>query len=140
MKRLIQPNDWSCLAACACMITDEPLEALYADLGHDGSEIIEDSQFADGRRGFAFCEITRYLAGRGFNLGAPMGHEVDSFRSRPALLIVNGANYNHAVVWSGWGVFDPAPHQGNMMKLAYYDIKQWWPIVQISKGVENGGK
>jgi len=135
VTRVEQPNTWSCLAACACMITGEPIQALYSDIGHDGSELVTDSPYADGRRGFRLCEITRYLAGKGFNLGLPTLPHLQDVHQFPALVIVEGASYNHAVIVVDGMAIDPAPHMAGAYPISSYAVVQWWPIVQVETEV-----
>lgn len=139
MRRVIQPNTWSCLAACAVMITGEDLSDLYRDVGHDGSEMPHDSPYQDGRRGFRLPEVARYLAGHGFLVGAPAHVLSPMFppvmlHTLPALLIVKGPSYpamTHAVIWTGEAVLDPSAQAPDRALLSDYSVLQWWPIVYI---------
>lgn len=139
MRRVIQPNSWSCLASCAVMITGEELEALYLDVGHDGSELTGESPYRDGRRGFRLTEVARYLAGRGFLVGGPARFlspfiPAAEVYACPALLIVKGPNWpamTHAVVWTGEVVLDPCASAPDTAPLSAYAVLQWWPIVYV---------
>lgn len=139
MRRVIQPNAWSCLAACAVTVTGEDLEALYRDVGHDGSEVSPDSPYQDGRRGFRLAEVARYLTGHSFLLGAP-AHVLSPMlppvmlHDLPAILIVKGPNYpamTHAVVWTGSVILDPCARAPDAAPLSAYSVLQWWPIVHV---------
>jgi hypothetical protein len=136
-------SGWSCLPRVAALITGEDFEEVLAFLGHDGSAIVADSPFADGVRGFRFREIVAYLAARGYHLGAAAqpadlpaevsaGQEIRlAIRTdAPALLIVQGREYNHAVLWTGKQVLDT--YRGLEIKtLSDYTVLQWWPVLQI---------
>lgn len=147
MKRVLQTNDWNCLAAVAAMITGEEIGAVFEDAGHDGSGFVGDTMY---RRGFRFCEIVRYLAGRGFVLGAysdgrggyidtkavTMHIWVEIAVQRPALLIVRSRleslrGLSHAVLWTGREVLDPNPARLDSEDLARYEVLEWWPITKI---------
>ena len=129
MRRVVQQNDWSCLACCAVMVTGEPLAALVADVGHDGGDIIPHSRHSDGRRGFTLCEIIRYLAGRGYTLGACLEQMVSI--TDPAILMVKGRRFNHAIFWDGEEVHDPSPAADDNRQLMDYTILQWWPVARV---------
>lgn len=152
VHRVHQPNDWSCFAAVAAMITGDDLEDFVAHVGHDGSAIVENGPFEDGRQGFALCEVIGYLASRGFVMGvsAPVktniprvgwaGIPIRVFVPawEPAILIVTGARYNHAVFWTGREVIDPNPERLNDVEPRNYDVLEWWPVKRSTTGA--GGK
>jgi len=111
------------------MVTGEPLRRVVADVGHDGGQVVENSRYPDGRRGFTLCEIVRYLAGRGFILGVPLDQTVSI--TDPAILIVQGRKYKHAVLWTGLDVLDPNPTAPDNRQPMDYQILQWWPGVRV---------
>lgn len=122
MNIIHQPTPYSCLACVVAMITEDPIEKVFATLGHDGSE-----------RHFRFLDCAAYLNKAGFHLGAC----ADYFGIRkiqykqPALLIVESKSFKgtHAVYWNGRYVCDPEPE--NAGKRWYqYDIREWWPITK----------
>lgn len=144
MKRIEQPNSWSCLAAVACMVTGEKIRALHNHVGHDGSDLEHGSPFHDRRRGFRLLEISSYLASRGYLLGGvalrencPEGIlQCDQVRFEypvrtPAVLIVEGYRYNHAVLWTGHEVIDPAPFISEKRAISDYTLLQWWPLARV---------
>lgn len=52
MKYVQNPNSWSCLLACASMVTEIPFPDLIRIIGHDGKEKINEKH-----RGFSVEEI-----------------------------------------------------------------------------------
>lgn len=129
MRRVLQPNNWSCFAAAAVMVTGGTLEDFYRHCGHDGSAIEAGGPFADGRRGFRLTEIAGYLAASGYLIGGPVGHPY-SF-STVAILIVKGRAYKHAVVWTGVRVLDPNPEKSSWMRLRQYRVLEVWPVNKV---------
>lgn len=70
-KRVTQPDDWSCIAACSAMVAGMEIADFIQFIGHDGSEINkETSHHPDGRKGFSDWEMCRFLIYHGYNLGA----------------------------------------------------------------------
>jgi len=129
MRRVLQPNTWSCFAAAAVMVTGETLEDFYQFCGHDGSAIDTQHPFADGRRGFRLDEVAGYLAKRGYLLGGPVGHPY-CFGTL-SILIVKGRTYRHAVVWTGFRVIDPNPEKPFWMGLRQYQVLEIWPVNKV---------
>jgi len=143
IELVVQPNNWSCYAAVAVMITGESLEAFYRFVGHDGSAVVRSSLHADGRRGFTFCEVAQYLASRGFLLGSMFdlrgvqpGREkfevclrYDS--RRPGIVFTRGRTYNHVIFWTGDAVFDPSPAGPRGESLDAYECLAFWEVHQV---------
>ena len=126
MKLVRQPTPYSCTAACIAMITGVPLEMIFADLGHDGSE-----------RPFRFVEYASVLNRYGFHLGGFCDsreagkHRLVAMswpRSGPALVITAAAKTTHAIYWNGKRLFDPL---GVDKPLENYYVLEWWPVIQF---------
>lgn len=121
MKLVVQPTKYSCTAACVAMITGVPIEMIFADLGHDGSE-----------RPFLFVEYAAVLNRYGYHLGMPAVEHAEGVsrfcRKDGAAIILartSDGKSAHAVFWTGKRVLDPA---GASKQLEEYRIIEWWPI------------
>ena len=79
MKVIRQPNNWSCYACVAAMITGETLEDVIKFVGNDGSEKVDFTNHPNGHKGFTNDEINQYLASRSFTLGV-IGAEISGFK------------------------------------------------------------
>ena len=125
----IQPNEWSCLpTAASCLLQSQPNEIIEA-IGHDGSDILFDSEGKEiGRRGFHVEEIIDvFLANLQFPVpieadpqihiddliwsvyGSPRSRLDHYLSSHPGILLGShpDTNANHAVVWDGEQIYDP---------------------------------
>ena len=131
-KRIIQPNDWSCLACVAAMITGQPLDAV---LGYVAKYLPLDVCAARGS--IPFTLIAGYLPLHGYTLGAfsngiPRKKWAQFWYSRsiPAVAVCdNGSSLTtHAVLWTGATVLDPSPRKGAVEPLENYVVREWWPI------------
>lgn len=139
---LKQPNEWSCFATVAAMITGETVEEFVQFVGHDGGEYSPGSPYQDGRRGFRWPEVVMYLASHGFHLGvgalgktatpSAEGFAVTVQVESPAVLIVPGVCYRHAVLWTGSGVLDPHPRKPEIGNLNDYTVLEWWPVQKVA--------
>jgi hypothetical protein len=116
-RRILQPDDWSCLACCAAMATNEDLEDVIKCLKLMGIEPSEGS--------YSFPEIVPYLISRGYMIGSlgapeeltlankdPETYLLLPFLSDPAIVnlgLRRSTEPSHAVYWSGEEVLDPDP-------------------------------
>lgn len=122
VKVIHQPTRYSCMACVVAMITGEPVELVFASLGHDGSA-----------RHFRFLECAAHLNRCGFHLGGS-GKNHGLFRipyGQPALLIVasQSGQGTHAVYWTGKRVLDPEPANSGK-ELCEYRVREWWPVTR----------
>lgn len=61
------PNRWSCLPAAFAMALEEPLEKIFDKLGHDGSDVIDESlEEPYKRRCFHIQEMVDFAASVGY--------------------------------------------------------------------------
>ena len=111
-----QKNSWSCLACCACMATNTPLNQLYDFLGHDGSDVVQQSDHPEGRKSFSLIEIIKYMLNCGVissflscNKKIAMKDVISS--CIPAIIIiasnVHVKNGTHAIYWDGTNLMCP---------------------------------
>ena len=102
-KRIVQPNGWSCLAACAAMLTNATVDNVVGFLGHHGN--------AYG--GFSWDEIKDYL--RFHNKRAVLIDRLDLKKHEQLIIIVATnpnwffSNKRHAILWDGERIIDPWP-------------------------------
>jgi len=131
-----QKNSWSCLAACAAMLTGTKMADFEEWCGHDGSEHDPTSSHPEKRRGFFFHEFAGYLAKHKMHCGLCWSSEVgkwdDCFHEgNLSLLSVASRTLpppnQHVVIWTGEVVLDP--REDKPTRLDEYDIKEWWPII-----------
>ena len=118
-----QTEAFDCMAACAAMITGQPLADVKAIIGHVGD-----------RRPFTFREIASFLLLYGYHLGIPGRVMPSSKIGAPvtlvSLLIVEGRHgCRHSVLWDGRGVIDPL--REGRQPLNDYSVMMRWPITQI---------
>lgn len=117
-----QPNRASCLATAFAMCMDIPVQEIFDDLGHEGTEIaftnLEVPRCFRGfhsmelmecafRRGYAVLELTKEMH---------ISHDdstIKSYKSRFDILkylanhCVVMTNSSHAVAWNKYSVYDP---------------------------------
>lgn len=55
------PNEWSCLPTAVANAIDYPVEEIIRKLGHDGSEMPYEGEFADYRAGWHVDELIDVL-------------------------------------------------------------------------------
>lgn len=155
MKHVQQQNSWSCAACCAAMITGETLEDVVEFIGHDGSEIVEESNHPQKRRSFSMHDILGYLWTKDFWLGAIwaweslLGDDLSAEMvtdgeshlgwqfKEPALVMVKSQVLpppcKHVVYWDGKHIWDP--HIPEPQSLSEYVILEWWPVVKFEAGI-----
>ena len=147
MRRVLQHDDWSCLAAVAAMITRHRLSTVVRDIGHDGSAYDRTSNHPDKRRGFLVREIVAYLAHEGWTLGAypnfgdegidltNIGRiELTLETSNPAVLTVSSERLegcNHVVYWDGHVVHDPNPKAQPRRPIGDYRVFDFWLVQRL---------
>lgn len=68
MKLLIQPNKWSCLPTSLAMLLDETVDDIIKEIGHDGSEIINNLNEPHNRKGFHIQELVKICLNRNIAL------------------------------------------------------------------------
>lgn len=143
--RVFQPNSWSCAACVAAMATDTTLEDVIRSIGHDGSQIKEDSIHPQKRRGFSLQEILRYMISRDLYMGiflTPEGQkikkntkilEVSVNIENPAMVTVPafGSGHSHVIYWDGARILDPSPSGHDNPRLESLSVVEWWPIFKI---------
>jgi hypothetical protein len=157
MKTVKQHDTWSCLAACCAMLTDEPIENVYRVLGHDGSEVVPESEHPEKRRGFTIMESAIFLATRSKIMGALLhvsdGELLDAVRCKAALKIESPTleqpliigvqserftGLTHMVVWDPeiYKVRDPNPESEDIRELSTYSAGTWgfevWAITNVN--------
>jgi hypothetical protein len=107
MRVVANPNNWSCLAACAATIAGSSVAAFATHAGHDGSACDGSSGHPDGRRSFALAEARRFLRQHGWRLdylggGPGVAKHLTSCRvGLVSLLPATGPAYPHWAVWDG---------------------------------------
>ena len=135
MRLLIKPERWMCLPASFAMVLDLPLAAIFDEIGHDGSEIVEARQPEPlCRRGFHPQELVHLCLNRGHAatrvelcpvlLTTPNGMPrqisyPDGNWTRFALTIAQsrgviegaGEHCGHAVAYEYGHIFDPDGHE-----------------------------
>lgn len=149
MRRIVQPNNHTCVAAVAAMATGTTIDDVRAFLGKDGSS----DDFATA--GLYTEEIVPYLKHHGletgravlFNLinkptwyegGVPGATLValgdvaiggDRFWLQdPALVTVRSKRFEgrlHQVLWTGEKVLDPSPSAQDEEPLEAYHVTEW---------------
>lgn len=116
-KPIPLPNRWSCLAACFAMLLDIDLATVWAEVGHDGSQIIRPDELPPrNRRGFhpqeliQCCAIPRGVGVITLEAEANIG-DVCTF-PLPLLTPADSygilLDYRHAVVWYGNQIICPS--------------------------------
>jgi len=124
-KRIIQPNDYSCLAACAAMAAGQDIQDVFKFCGHDGNG-----------RGFSEIEICRYLIENNIvpglykidNNGEKLENIYDIcvyVNNRPAIITVKSRrfkNVNHCIYWDGKKVYDPSPTSKSQEFIKNYKV------------------
>lgn len=136
IKLIQQPNTWTCLAACAAMITDTTIEEFITFAGHDGSDYDPDSDHPEKKRGFRMGELAAYLALHGYHVGC---HLTADFKVDEAFGPENLAVWTveseklpppntHLVIWIDGVVFDPIHPEPQ--KRDKYVVTEWWPIIE----------
>jgi hypothetical protein len=99
MRLLRKPERWMCLPASFAMALDIPLEAIFKETGHDGSEIVWP-QLPEPmrRRGFHPQELVHVCLSRGY-----AATPVELFPVTCAVL--GGFEYEHAYPDGNWARF-----------------------------------
>lgn len=136
LKLIRQPNNYTCIAACAAMVTHTTLEEFIKFAGHDGSDNSPDSPHPDKRRGFGITELAAYLSLHGYHLGcwfdADMERPKDVQAETLSIWSVKSLTLpppnEHVVVWTGKEILDP--NQDEPQKQNKYTVTEWWPIVK----------
>lgn len=147
-KFVKQMDNWSCYACVAAMITGETLQDVINFVGYNGSEIEEESEHPDKRKGFNISDINKYFADRKIVLGA-MGANIAGFETnfhkeyaymdvrielnKPAMVLVKSPtlqNCDHCLYWDGKNLFDPYFGKVNLQD---YAPVEWWPVVDFNK-------
>ena len=118
-------------------------------VGHDGSEIDQDSKHPDKRRGFDLLEISQFMAQHGRFFGA-IGANVNGFGvhfpkeyesiqitvpiDHPAMVLVRSSmsdfDGNHCLYWDGKKLWDP--YYELPVNFEAYTLNEWWPLVWIA--------
>lgn len=141
--RVEQSNIYSCLAATAAMVAGTTEQKVFDFIGHDGSTGFPE------RRPILLGEIAWFLHQRGFRLGIcaepetaarlftgtdprEFGLGVWVMSKHPAILIVKGFVFNHAVFWTGRQVLDPKRGRSGGYDLDDFKILEWWPVARIA--------
>ncbi len=133
--RILQPNDWGCMAAVAAMIVGVSYKEVVASIGHDSTE---DKPFSDE-------EIVIYLLANGFvmsqDLNPPGDYDTEimlrwisriGLIGRPAVVTVKSMKHlpptEHVILWTGKTALDPNPDVMQLLPLSTYEITRWAPI------------
>lgn len=100
------PNNWSCLAACAATIAGATLEDFCRHVGHDGSEAPVESGHPEGRRSFTLAEAESFLRARGWRLrkvghGWEAGRQVWGLDLALVALLPRSHAFPHWTLWHG---------------------------------------
>lgn len=141
MQIIRQPNDWTCLAACAAMITSTSIQDFIDYTGHDGSEYDETSPHPDKRKGYMMHEMASYLAHHKYHFGCHLTKEFEVdhaiYNNRNlAVLTVKSMTLpepnTHLVVCTGNDILDP--QKDEIQNVALYNVTEWWPIIQWRTG------
>lgn len=144
MNFITQPNNWTCAAACVCMLTGTTLDDFYAFCGHDGSENVQITTACPiGRRCFSHQELAGYLLRHNMMMGwgckpaggfNPKTHQIESvdFEHMPALVDVQSATPGmiHCVLWDTERIIDPYFPE-RLVELEEYEVNAWWPITKL---------
>lgn len=134
---LKQPNNWTCYATVAAMLTGKPLEDFFAFVGADGSEYAEDGVLIDGvlRRGFFDAEGVVYLLRHGFQVGCfypGEGFNPEHMKDWTCILIVHSERFEgakHIVLWADGVVYDPNPETPTTRAATEYKIAHYAPVL-----------
>ena len=143
MNLIRQPNNWTCAAACICMLTGTTLDEFYAYCGHDGSEAVSPSpKHPLGRRCFTSRELYGYLLRHdmtiGFGFKNPEAFDPRKYtitvdlENNPALVDVEStmSGVVHCVLWDGDRIIDPYFPEDKKTP-DDYTIIGWWPITKL---------
>jgi len=146
-ERIIQPDTWGCFACVAAMITGESLDDVYQFIGHDGSDIREDSTHPDKKNGFGIIEIVKYLVSKDYFVGSfalfdpPVnifGYDEIQFSAKlddcPGMVVVESArieNCNHVIYWDSKQIFDPSPLAKECPEFSDYKVLQFIPVIRL---------
>lgn len=139
--RIIQPNDWGCMAAVAAMIVGTGYEETVASIRPESNS---DKPFSDQ-------EITKYLLINGFvmsqDIHPPGSYDTEAMirwisrmglLSSPALISVKSMKRphpaEHAILWTGDTALDPNPDIGQPIPLLTYEITRWAPLGHLLIG------
>ena len=135
IKRIVQEDDWGCVAAVAAMIlgNNTTYQEAVAAMGEGGNE---------GKR-YLHGHLTNFLLATGFVItedlylgGVDTTAKIRSIESMgikrsPAVVTVASMRFKdgeHVVLWTGSEVLDPNPEIVENLPLEAYDIKAWAPI------------
>lgn len=153
MQFITQPNNWTCAAACVCMITNTELEDFYRFCGHDGSDnVAVTPERWMGKRCFDMKEIIRFLLEYDLFLGFgasgipadfdPIKNvlqiECDWEKQDVLIGVASGPDGKglHQVFWSRElkRVVDPYMPETER-QLSDYHIVDCWPVVRIREAM-----
>jgi hypothetical protein len=150
MNLIKQPNNWTCGAACVCMLTGTTLEEFYEYCGHDGSQRVEYTPARwMGVRCFDIKEMIRYLLEYDYFLGlgasgvdgdfdpAKMILTVSCDWERQSVLVDVSSGTDgkgiHQLLWSHElkRLIDPYFPETER-QFSDYKIVGWWPVVKAN--------
>ena len=144
-KRVLQPNKYSCYAACAAMATGLPIEDVFQSIGRDGTE--------KNNKGFFRYEIAKFLAEKGYFFGVEINAKtlescilrkqlnltITFDWSCPCILFVESkasSMWHHAIFWDGTKLFDPLPSEPDDVDVEDYKIIGFAPIIRELESAE----
>lgn len=147
MKRILQPNGWTCLPTSFAMVLNMTLGEVYLIVGHDGSDIIwPDILEPDCRRNFHIQEMINLAYARGYAVtpfealpnSAPytfqkphvIEYDVEKYMhdNRGVLTGLNHQEKRHAVAWDGRNIIDP---NGYNYSLEDFSLETFWMVSEI---------
>ena len=141
-----QPNNWTCLAACCCMITGKSLDDFYKAVGHDGSGKDPDSPLPGKQIGFFTWEAFQFLAKHRYFPTACVNGKVAKYmvKSTEISIIFNPidpeqcfiinvesqrfTNSSHAILMHKGVVHDPNRFVKGNPKLSKYKVHHVIPV------------
>jgi hypothetical protein len=130
------------------MITGASVEDVYDFCGHNGSEISDESDHPEKRKGFGTVEILKYLLEYRYFLGSWAEFEngeclagIDQVQffvkidDVPAALIVPssrlGGKCTHVIYWDGKKIYDPSPEAKEDPDFEDYKILTYMPVLKF---------
>lgn len=99
-SRIIQPNDYTCVAAVSAMIVGKTMEHFFQHVGHDGSEVDKEKypHHPDGRRAFTDWEMLSFLIANYHTLGFEVFFNKSYLYSDPKELYITQGTFHE----KGW--------------------------------------